>query len=674
MVSIVQAPCPSCQRVLRIPSDWVGRPMRCKHCGLVFQATARASTFAPVHSAAEAATVSVPATPAAFPSHGDGAFAFGSEPAAATLPRSRRRSGGGWTKAAFVMVCLLAVFGTGGYFAWRELQGDGTSGDPEDTSSAREHSRNTTAAVATRPDGTAKKGGTSAKEFPVDGPFPRRALVVGVSNYVYANPVSYFIGTRGGEHHPLERIGAILRIPPDQIVELSDAAKAGRAVPPLKPVIEQTVQEFLEGCRAQDRILVAFIGHAVEIEEEPYLVPIEGELAVAETLIPLKWLLEQMGKCRARQKVLILDVCRYDPGRGLDRPGSGPLGAKFEAALQSPPEGVQILSACAAGQQSLEGESGGIFFQSLEKSLPQVVGKRLQKPDEALPIEALAPLVKDEVELTAKQTPRLTGKEPEGGAAYNPEEKPPAKLVAKMLAVQGETVPRAVIQAILDELDLPPVKPPRVETPALKLETIVPFSAKTLEAYKADYNMLREITENPEKYPLRVAVLDTATALRKHAGAPLHDFIAGGGAGETTKKAIFEHQREPALIQLDLKNKIERLRELAEMREEETKRWQAHYDYVLSQALARLAYVHEYNLMQGKIRKDDLPPLENFHVGHRLAARERLQSDKETRDLAAESKKILQQIIKKHPGTPWEILAKRERFTALGMEWQPARQ
>jgi hypothetical protein len=32
----------------------------------------------------------------------------------------------------------------------------------------------------------------------------------------------------------------------------------------------------------------------------------------------------------------------------------------------------------------------------------------------------------------------------------------------------------------------------------------------------------------------------------------------------------------------------------------------------------------------------------------------------------------LTKLIKENPGTPWELLAKRERFTALGLAWQPA--
>src|SRR5207248_2494828 len=39
--NIVQARCPHCQNTLRIPADWLEKPMRCKHCKKTFQAKAR---------------------------------------------------------------------------------------------------------------------------------------------------------------------------------------------------------------------------------------------------------------------------------------------------------------------------------------------------------------------------------------------------------------------------------------------------------------------------------------------------------------------------------------------------------------------------------------------------------------------------------------------------------
>jgi len=60
-------------------------------------------------------------------------------------------------------------------------------------------------------------------------------------------------------------------------------------------------------------------------------------------------------------------------------------------------------------------------------------------------------------------------------------------------------------------------------------------------------------------------------------------------------------------------------------------------------------------------------------TGWRLASREKLSGGKEVKELATESKKVLAKLIKQYPGTPWEVLARRERLTALGLEWQTTR-
>src|SRR5262245_13921649 len=38
MSAVVQATCPGCKQVLRIPADWLDQPFRCKHCRTIIQA------------------------------------------------------------------------------------------------------------------------------------------------------------------------------------------------------------------------------------------------------------------------------------------------------------------------------------------------------------------------------------------------------------------------------------------------------------------------------------------------------------------------------------------------------------------------------------------------------------------------------------------------------------
>src|SRR4051794_38329546 len=39
---VVHATCPGCKSILRIPGDWLEKPIRCKNCGTILQAHAPA--------------------------------------------------------------------------------------------------------------------------------------------------------------------------------------------------------------------------------------------------------------------------------------------------------------------------------------------------------------------------------------------------------------------------------------------------------------------------------------------------------------------------------------------------------------------------------------------------------------------------------------------------------
>jgi hypothetical protein len=493
-----------------------------------------------------------------------------------------------------------------------------------------------------------------------------------------------------------------LRTEADQIYILSDAVQGKEARAPVKPVIEQTIERFLATCRRQDRIILVFVGHAVDIDDQAYLVPLEGELTVKESLIPLKWLYDRLATCPARQKVLVMDVCREDAARGNERPGSGPMGPKLDAALANPPPGVQVLTACIAGQFSHEydyatvGSSDirGSAFLSLLTQVPRS-GWGLPKPEDPLPIQLLTDKIKGALTGVVMsrdkvpQTERLSGAEPADpgeGAAYDSAAAMPARFEIPRPAAlaEGGLANPEMIKAIFGEIALPPIKPPRDAADAAqngddiaRLAMIVPFRAEAMKGYDADYANVRELLDKPKEYSVRVAVIRAVEALdklnRSGKGKLTDEFR--GQTTDDVKKSLSEDQRSgPARQLLELTEAHDELEKVApERAKEKSKRWQAHYDYILAQVKARMAYVNEYNLMLGKVKRDEMPPLDpKQHNGYRLASQEKLQSPKDVKDLASDSRKLMAKVIKENPGTPWEILAKRERFTALGLAWQPA--
>src|SRR5262249_36928828 len=265
----------------------------------------------------------------------------------------------------------------------------------------------TTREEPTRPTTPAETGPATlpakkpAPAHPTKKPPPPPPLPTNANNYLYFNPTNPGVPGKNSHsiHVLIDKLNVGLRIPLTQVVELSDTAPT-EPRPPLKPLIEQTVTDFLNTSRAQDRVLVFFLGHYVEVGDEVFLVPLEGERENKETLIPLTWLYEKLAACKARQKVLVLDVCRFNPARGLERPGSGPvadakmegaMGAKLDAVLQAPPVGVQVWSSCVAEQYSYEYDyfNNGVFVEELFNALAKGLDGVIQRPEEPLPLSRL---------------------------------------------------------------------------------------------------------------------------------------------------------------------------------------------------------------------------------------------------------------------------------------------
>jgi hypothetical protein len=718
MPPVVQAKCPGCKKILQSPAEWIGQSLRCKHCGIVVQARPKAAPAQPSEPALPAPSSRADAAPltavstivandrndtqrlsapppqehAAF--HDEQPFPdLGMAPIVQVASRYRRPRRGRWFMLA-VGFCALIAIASLAYFFWQPLSRVGLA--------LRD------AVVGASEDADAKKTNADVPAG-VEGAFPRRALVICVNNYLYANPVAY--GIQGHNVHVLmDRLRNVLHIDPSQVVELSDAAQSSQSAkaaaqpgekaakgkapstaadsparPPVKAVIEKTITEFLGGCRAQDHILLFFLGHIVESEGEAYLVPIEGDFKVKESLIPLKWLYERLKQCKARQKVLVVDTCRLDPARGVERPGSGPMSEKLDAMLAKPPDGVQVWTACTAKEYSYELDGNSVFLEKLYESLNQKVIGKIQHAPDSLPVTVLAEAVAKGTDaeaasqLKAKQTPRLAGREAEAGAAYDKQEPLPARVeIPKAPPLEGGMAKPEDVRAILREVDIPPIKLAREENAPQTLETLLPFAAKALADYRADYTTLAEVKENPQKYPLRMAVLQAVELMRdkfnpRNSAMMLREYFSGT-SNEKIKAEILQEQRKPADVMSDLMDAKRDLEKAGEERElESSKRWQAHYDYVLAQLLARIAYLEEYSLALGRIRKDALEPLANGQSGYRLASRTKLQGGKEFKDMAAKSQKMLEKLAKKYKGTPWEVLAKRAQLTTLGLEWQPTR-
>lgn len=722
MAQIVQSQCPGCKTSLRIPAEWTGQPMRCKHCGATLQAKAApAAAISPsrptppppprkgsspppppaptadrVRSTPPPAPAAAPVPPAAAPlarpvaAEGPArAFDFTDEPAEAPSrsTRKRRRNQGG--VGGWIMLGVLGLLLVGGGIAVavflpqiKKFASDfGKAPTPQD-------------GPRTAKDGGKAKGKDKGKAV-AGGTFPRRALVIDVHNYLYCNPITVGSASDLGADVPafMNTLSNKLNVPMNQIFRLSDAhPKEPR--PPLRSAIQQMITNFLATTRKQDRILVFFIGHTREIDGKAYLVPLEGELDNAETLLPLAWVYEQLGKCEARQKVFVLDGNRHNLAQGEERPIPGPMTEAFAKALAEAPKGVQVWAACSKDQESNEREGAplGMFLHNLQQMLASEGGKsplegRIQSPDEPIPLDELHKGLNERLAVEAeanklKQTAQLIGKEPDSGAEYDPTE-----AVAKAPALPTvETANVKAVRELLDEISVPSLKGGQGTGADLTFGNLPPFPPDVMKKYEGTLpaeSPLRQAIQNarmtlwavstasppPE---LTAAVTAVQGKLRLNPGVLLNaQSINKPAAGqEQNFKNGFENQsKDVAKLIFLMEQAIEELEEAGkEHRDAAPPRWQAHYDYMLARFRSQMAYLEEYNNLLGGLRKD-LPPVEGMNAGWKMAAKEK-PGDSVGKKHEKEARKKYAAMIESHQKTPWEVLGKREKLNALGLEWQ----
>src|SRR5262249_13531806 len=284
----------------------------------------------------------------------------------------------------------------------------------------------------------------------------------------------------------------------------------------------------------------------------------------------------------------------------------GAMGPKLDALLQKPPEGVQVWSACLPEQFSYEYDDAnlhnGVFLEALHEALGKALEGTVQQPEDALPLPKLVEAVNRHMEAFLKQfkktqTSRLTGSEPAEGAPYDAAAAPPVLPAIKVPVAEGGAASLKRVQEILQEIEVPPLKANVSETP-ISVQALPPFAAKVLDNY----------VPVEAETPFRTAVKNAVKALQVVNGKRVREEGRRKGDEKKFKEEILDYQkREVATIQSELIDVLEELKKAGapeERAKETSKRWLAHYDYILARLENQIAYFYEYQLLLGSIRKE----------------------------------------------------------------------
>jgi hypothetical protein len=354
-----------------------------------------------------------------------------------------------------------------------------------------------------------------------------------------------------------------------------------------------------------------------------------------------------------------------------------------------------VLVACQKEQQSQEFEDGplGLFLDSLRVALAPEKGQKgalegkIQKADDLVPVDTILASISDhmtrEIEKRkgSKQAAFMAGQPPADGAEVDRSEAP-ASIPALPIVKPGDLT---LVKAIMQDITLPPIKTGEGTSSDVSFAMLPPFPQDVLKKYQggdlpADHKLRAAVHEarvtlwsvstakppaeiEAEVKALRGRLSVDLSVMRDRYGKP------GAGDAETAFKArIFEDSKAMAPLVARLENALDKLREVGDEKENAPPRWQANYNFMLARLQAQLAFLEEYQGLLGQMRKD-LPEHDaNLHTGFRMASSEKA-NDATSKKLVRNARKIYDDIAKENAGTPWEVLSKREKLTALGLAW-----
>jgi hypothetical protein len=521
--------------------------------------------------------------------------------------------------------------------------------------------------------------------------FPRRLLFINISNYVFQNPLMANASdapdrTRGAAL----RLAHELKVPSErnnnQVFLLSDTAPPPDNKLPTRSAIVWAYERFFDTSGPRDRIIVYFGGHAIEVDGNAYIVPIEGDRNDPKLLISIEDFYANLKACKAVQKVVIWDVCRFNPERGQTRPGSESMTPSLSKALTAAPEGVEVVTTCQVGENALEFNnlqiesapnaprySGSAFLESIQSVADKNrIGGKPQTPTDPIPVAELITVVGKRVaemasspQVKLKQTVRYFATRPDTTGDPNPGDTATHPPISKNNSAE--------ILAIVEEFRVPPLKTAR---PSIVL-TEFPFRDEVIAAYKSDVS-LDEIRKNKQKYEFRIVTLNAFQTLRDvwvfkpKGGLQQREYVAIPIANEL-KKEIKKELDAWGIGIAKLEEVDIALEKVAAKKKDQPRRWQAHYDYARAVVKFRLAFMNEYDKLMGDVLTETLPPLDKTlnQNSYRLVSSEKMKSKKDIQKLAADAQDAYTALIAEYKDTPWAIQAEFEKNSPIGLIWQP---
>lgn len=191
----------------------------------------------------------------------------------------------------------------------------------------------------------------------------RWAVLIGINGYHESlGPLKYSV-------NDCRRLAEVLTtgddaFPADHVLVLADDEPAERR--PTYANIHSWLASWLAQPDEDDTVLIFFAGHGRYEDGKCYLVPGDATLqTIHVTGIPVPYIQELLNRCKARQKVLILDACHSGAGRDVSTMAE-PMMDTLSAG-----KGIYTLTSCDVDEVSHEWDekAQGVFSYYLAEAL-----------------------------------------------------------------------------------------------------------------------------------------------------------------------------------------------------------------------------------------------------------------------------------------------------------------
>ena len=204
----------------------------------------------------------------------------------------------------------------------------------------------------------------SSKGMEVISKANRYALLIGVNTYNAPIRSLHYCKT---DMRVLSECFQKIGFPKENIFLMTDDSEG--VYMPTGGNIRRQIESVTSLMTEEDFLFVAFSGHGAEVNGEAYLCPSDTSLNSVSSLVSRDWAFAELDKCKASQKIFLVDACRNEVVGGGGKSLSGartledPTGAKAH--------GFILLASCDQKQQSWEDTAigQGVFTYYFTKGL-----------------------------------------------------------------------------------------------------------------------------------------------------------------------------------------------------------------------------------------------------------------------------------------------------------------